>query len=220
MIFRNDEGQPTAIGRKIDEISTNPERQSTRERNRRIYFGTRAKRIAAGMGVAVILSGIAEAGVSGVLGTVDRAAERLAEGEDTEREGLVAGTTHKIGNAISSFFTRDGGDSSNSNDVTPMAPVETTAAGAELEGSTCATEVRRLPLISYVSTAVYEANAAFLPSVGGNETALDPLWANYYSADNNGASPNNPGVTPGEPGAEVNLRVLIEDPAQTGCIVR
>lgn len=218
MIFRNDDGQPTAIGRKFEAISTDPDRQNTRERNRRIYFGTRAKRIAAGMGIAVVLSGIAEVGVGGVLGTVDRAAETLLEGSDgTEREGFVAGTAHKIGNAVSNFFTRDGGNSSNSNEVTPMVPAETTVAAAELDGRTCATDVRLLPLVTFVSTAVYDANAAFLPSVGGSETALDPLWANYYSADNNGASANNPGVALG---TEVNIRVLTEDPAQTGCIVR
>lgn len=130
---------------------------------------------------------LSDNGLVGIAGAADRGAEWVLEGSNgTEHEGLVAGSLHSVGNFLSENVRMPHFDKATDKQVvvTPqpeatLPECPTTATQVDLNGR-------------YVSTAVYDLNADFLPTLGNNKLAFDPLWINHFEADNNGMNPNQP----------------------------
>jgi hypothetical protein len=217
MFLKKSNGQPTALGRFNEAISTDPERVNERGVNRRKYVGHKLRNALIASGAVLVVAQLSEGGVAGAASKVDKAIERVFEGNESESQGAVASVgsflvDNTIGRLKDVRITTS--ETSTGSGVTDI--VLPTLPAAEQEARICATQPQPAKLQKYVSSTVYAENAEYLSSVGGNETALDPLWQNYFSADNNGMDPNNTGLATGE---LVVIRELTEDPAVTGCVI-
>lgn len=142
----------------------------------------KAKRFGVVAVALMAINQISDNGIISVVGTADRGAEFIFEGNNgTEHEGLAAGALHSAWNFLGQHSPSLHIDSSK--DQSGVTPVVTPTT----EIPACPTTVEKVSLDGrFVSTAVYELNKAFLPALNDNKLALDALWANYFEGDNSG----------------------------------
>jgi hypothetical protein len=170
-------------------ISQDPQSVRQGEINRRNYALSRAKAGAFVIGAVTVLGVWADKGIFGTVTEADKGLEFVAEGNGSESEGLITGVATGAKNAVTSKIgdvrviqVESAPAVSESVATLPACPTVLTHPAIDLGGR-------------YVSTATYDVNAVALERLGGGrdaELAVDPLWENYFSADNNGMDPNNP----------------------------
>lgn len=136
-------------------------------------------------------AGVVTKGVLGVVG--------IAVAVGGLRHGGLDGAVSEVGQALSSPLRNAEGDWDmpfiNIRSSKPDVSVEFDQPGAVSDAVgavVCPTSIEKVSLDGrYVSQAVYDLNDRYTLQLGG-EQALDSLWANYFTEDNNGADPNNP----------------------------
>jgi hypothetical protein len=138
------------------------------------------------------------------------------------RQGGVKGMfTETVDDFKTAFSSEDISDGTHENSnaaetVSSVGQSEETGESANI----CDTSVATYTIEEgdmYVSRIVNKLNSVFSQSVPNPDTAFDRLWLEHFEADNGGIDPNAIPPELFEQGDTLNIRVLAEDPAVTGC---